>query len=118
MFANGSPQQMQQINDNCHQNSLNLINQSVIVNNNIMYRNGHKDTSLPASPQSQQSLSGVSSPQGSPDPFSISPQDLNPFNNCEILQKQFDSFNLVISSFFFNSIVYILMVDFLFFQGC
>jgi hypothetical protein len=51
--------------------------------------------SLPPSPQSQHSC--FNSPQGSPGPLSISPQDLNPFttNNYDIMHKKFDSINLV-----------------------
>ena len=76
--------------------------QSNILNNIIQYRNGSGIThlngingeSLPPSPQSQQSC--FNSPQGSPGPLSISPQDLNPFTtqNYDIMQKKFDSINL------------------------
>jgi hypothetical protein len=54
----------------------------------------HNGESLPPSPQSQQS--SFNSPQGSPGPLSISPQDLNPFTiqNYDIMQKKFDSINL------------------------
>jgi hypothetical protein len=51
--------------------------------------------SLPPSPQSQHSC--FNSPQNSPGPLSISPQDLNPFstNSYDIMHKKFDSINLV-----------------------
>lgn len=76
-----------------------LSNCSVLLNNNSnpsIYRNGSNTTginngnneSLPPSPQSQQSC--FNSPQGSPGPTSISPQDLNPFsssNNYDLMQK-------------------------------
>lgn len=57
---------------------------------------GGANESLPPSPQSQHSC--FNSPQGSPGPISISPQDLNPFtsNNYDIMHKKFDSINLVI----------------------
>lgn len=56
---------------------------------------GQTGESLPPSPQSQHSC--FNSPQGSPGPLSISPQDLNPFtaNSYDIMQKKFDSINLV-----------------------
>ena len=56
--------------------------------------------SLPPSPQSQHSC--FNSPQGSPDPLSISPHDINPFtaNNLDIMHKKFDSFNLDTSGTF------------------
>jgi hypothetical protein len=75
--------------------------------NNIVYRTNSASTcttgaeSLPPSPQSQHSC--FNSPQGSPGPISISPQDMNPFtsnnnnnnnNNYDIMQKKFDSINL------------------------
>ncbi len=76
--------------------------QANIINNIVQYRNGSGIThlngiggeSLPPSPQSQQSC--FNSPQGSPGPLSISPQDLNPFTtqNYDIMQKKFDSINL------------------------
>ena len=56
-------------------------------------KNGNE--SLPPSPQSQHSC--FNSPQGSPDP-SLGSQDLsqfNPINNYDIMQKKFDSINLV-----------------------
>lgn len=75
--------------------------------NNIVYRTNSASTcttgaeSLPPSPQSQHSC--FNSPQGSPGPISISPQDMNPFtsnnninnnNSYDIMQKKFDSINL------------------------
>jgi hypothetical protein len=64
---------------------------------------GGANESLPPSPQSQHSC--FNSPQGSPGPISISPQDLNPFtsNNYDIMHKKFDSINLVIILFIFTS---------------
>lgn len=61
---------------------------------NNIYRSTNLIESLPPSPQSQQSC--FNSPQGSPGPHSISPQDINPFscNNYETMQKKFDLFNL------------------------
>ena len=87
-----------------------LLNGGVLpngnANSNAIYRNGSNSSnvngggggtgeSLPPSPQSQQSC--FNSPQGSPGPLSISPQDLNPFtsNSYDIMQKKFDSINLV-----------------------
>lgn len=77
-----------------------------MLNNASMYRSASNSNglnggngvaggeSLPPSPQSQQSC--FNSPQGSPGPLSISPQDQNPFttNNYDIIQKKFDSINL------------------------
>ena len=56
--------------------------------------NNGNNESLPPSPQSQQSC--FSSPQGSPGPLSISPQDMNPFssNNYDLMHKKFDSIKL------------------------
>jgi hypothetical protein len=73
-----------------------LINGNSMVLNK--YRNNVNQTtvnggeSLPPSPQSC-----FNSPQGSPGPLSISPQDLNPFtsNNYETMHKKFDTFSLV-----------------------
>ena len=76
-----------------------LNQNSNILSNIVQYRNGGMSQgmngeSLPPSPQSQQSC--FNSPQGSPGPLSISPQDLNPFTtqNYDIMQKKFDSINL------------------------
>jgi hypothetical protein len=77
--------------------------------------NGLNGESLPPSPQSQQSC--FNSPQGSPGPLSISPQDLNPFSttnpnaqlqtsnyNYDLMQKKFDMINLETSSQYNNYI--------------
>lgn len=71
-------------NANNHMNG-NLY-RTASAGNNIM-NNGINGESLPPSPQSQQSC--FNSPQGSPGPLSISPQDINPFtsNNYDIMQK-------------------------------
>ncbi len=63
---------------------------------NAMSPMGDGGGSLPPSPQSQQSC--FNSPQGSPGPLSVSPQDVNPFttNSYDIMHKKFDSINLVI----------------------
>lgn len=65
----------------------------------LIYRNGvgANGESLPPSPQSQHSC--INSPQGSPGPLSISPQDLNPFTintnpNYDLMHQKFDSINL------------------------
>ena len=52
--------------------------------------------SLPPSPQSQQH-SCINSPQGSPGPLTISPQDLNPFTsntNYDIMHNKLASFKV------------------------
>ena len=83
------------------------ISNGCIQQNNIVYRTNSVSTcttgaeSLPPSPQSQHSC--FNSPQGSPGPISISPQDLNPFtsnNSYDIMQKKFDSINLETSQSF------------------
>lgn len=104
-FTITSAQQQQQY--------MTMLNQNGVPTS-AMYRTGSSSNgginggeSLPPSPQSQQSC--FNSPQGSPGPLSISPQDLNPFtsnnnsNNYEhdMMQKKFDSFNLVCFSIFF-----------------
>lgn len=84
-------------------NSQQITNYLSNTNGPSVYRtNGANGTtptgeSLPPSPQSQQSC--FNSPQGSPGPLSISPQDINPFtspppNSYDIMQRKFDSINL------------------------
>ena len=80
----------------------NIVNGSLTVGNGnggYNYRNNNNNPnsneSLPASPQSQQSC--FNSPQGSPGPISISPQDVNPFtsvNSYDQMHKKFDQINL------------------------
>ena len=91
-----------------------------ILNTIIKYRNGGinqagmNQESLPPSPQSQQSC--FNSPQGSPGPLSISPQDLNPFTsnqNYDIMQKKFDSikdYNRL--KYFFNPSIFFNRLNF------
>ncbi|RNA16760.1 hypothetical protein BpHYR1_003031 [Brachionus plicatilis] len=90
-------------------NSSKMNNYSKNMMNNGVYRNApgnigqNGGESLPPSPQSQQSC--FNSPQGSPDPLAISPQDMNPFtssNNYEIIQQKFDGIKLDSSNNQFN----------------
>ncbi|CAF0848139.1 unnamed protein product [Brachionus calyciflorus] len=117
----------QQVNN--YMTGINLVNSNIILNsnknsnqNNGLYRNvpvntGANCESLPPSPQSQQSC--FNSPQGSPGPISISPQDLNPFststtnttnnatsnNSYDIMQKKFDSIDLGSNPLIFNQYI-------------
>ena len=113
---NLNSQQIQNYNSPNLQNGLNANNNTLnnSLNNNglgtVFRTNSNSNVvnggeSMPPSPQSQHSC--FNSPQGSPGPHAISPQDLNPFsnnnsnnnnnmiNNYDTLQKKFDSFNLV-----------------------
>jgi hypothetical protein len=111
MNNGGGPSNSTIVNNNQMGNANAFVNGSssingvhTLMNGNSMvlnkYRNNVNQTavngaggeSLPPSPQSC-----FNSPQGSPGPLSISPQDLNPFtsNNYETMHKKFDNFSLV-----------------------
>ena len=84
-----------------HNGSLSVNNNNSLSNQIIYRNNGNTAESLPPSPQSQHSC--FNSPQGSPGPISISPQDVNPFTtnlgassavNYDQMHKKFDQINL------------------------